>query len=215
MFDLDGLLLDTEGEWTSAERTLFERYGKEFGPAEKRLLLGTSFENGGRILERLLDQPGRADELSAELLVLVGERMRGGTEPRPGARDLVGGLHGRTPLGVASNSPASFVTAALEAAGLARAFDAVVTADQVAEAKPAPDVYLEVCGRLGAPPASSVALEDSPTGVASARAAGMFVIGVPSLDGVVLEADLVGRSLVDRAVWQALGIAVVEGRPVL
>jgi len=206
VFDLDGLLLDTEEAWTSAERGLFARYGKPFGPEEKRLLLGTSFEAGGLILERLLEQPGRAGELSGELLALVGERMLEGADPRPGAAEIVAALRGRTPIGVASNSPLGFVTAALEAAGLADAFPVVVTADQVPEAKPAPDTYLEACRRLAARPAGSVGLEDSPTGVAAARAAGLFVIGIPSLPALTLEADLVAVSLADRPVWHALGL---------
>lgn len=206
MFDLDGLLLDTEEAWTSAERQLFARYGKPFGPEEKRLLLGTSFEGGGLILERLLEQPGRAHELGAELLELVGARLLEGADPRPGARELVEALQGRTPIGVASNSPRRFVAAALQAAGLDRALPVVVTADQVAEAKPAPDTYLEACRRLGARPAASIALEDSPTGVAAARAGGLFVVGIPSLPGVTLEADLVCSSLDDEAVRGALGL---------
>jgi HAD superfamily hydrolase (TIGR01509 family) len=207
VFDVDGLLLDTEESWTEAERALFARYRRRFGPDEKRLLLGTSFENGGRLLERLLGQPGRALELSAELLDLVGERILEGAQALPGARDLVAALSGRTPLAVASNSPESFVRGALRTARLDGAFPVVVTADQVAEAKPAPDVYLEACRRLGARPAACVALEDSPTGVASARAAGLFVVGVPSLPGVALEADLVARSLAEPSLWRALGVA--------
>ena len=138
--------------------------------------------------------------------MLVGERMLDGAEPRPGARGVVEALTGRTPLAVASNSPDSFVRSALAAARLDGAFDAVVTADQVAEAKPAPDTYLEACRRLGAAPPRSVALEDSPTGVAAARAAGMFVIGVPSVAGIVLEADLVAMSLDDAGVRAAVGL---------
>jgi beta-phosphoglucomutase-like phosphatase (HAD superfamily) len=76
----------------------------------------------------------------------------------------------------------------------------------VPEAKPAPDTYLEACRRLGAPPAQSVGLEDSPTGVAAARAAGLYVVGVPSLAGVVLDADLLAGSLAESAVHAALGL---------
>jgi beta-phosphoglucomutase-like phosphatase (HAD superfamily) len=83
----------------------------------------------------------------------------------------------------------------------------VVAGDEVPEAKPSPDVYLRACRLLGAEPARSIALEDSPTGVAAARAAGMFVIGIPSFPGVLLdEADLLGRSLLDPAVRAALGL---------
>jgi HAD superfamily hydrolase (TIGR01509 family) len=146
--------------------------------------------------------------------------MLDGAAPLPGARELVEALVGRTPIAVASNSPETFVRAALEAAGLAAAFTTVVTADQVAEAKPAPDTYLAACDRLGAGPARSVALEDSPTGVAAARAAGLYVVGVPSLPGVVLEADLVAESLAHPDVHVAVGLAGVvtplpSGRTVL
>jgi HAD superfamily hydrolase (TIGR01509 family) len=133
--------------------------------------------------------------------------MLAGARPRAGARELVAALRGTTPLAVASNSPEPFVRAALDVARLADAFATVVTADQVAEAKPAPDTYLEACRRLDAAPAQSVALEDSPTGVAAARAAGLYVIGVPSLAGVVLDADLVAPSLADPAVHAAVASA--------
>ena len=208
VFDVDGLLLDTEESWTHAERALFARYDRPFGPDEKRLLLGTSFENGGRLLERLLGEPGRALELSAELLELVSERLLAGADPLPGARELVAALDGVRPLAVASNSPESFVRSALRTAGLDGAFPVVVTADQVTEGKPAPDVYLEACRRLGVRPAASVALEDSPTGVASARAAGLFIVGVPSLPGVALDVDLVASSLADESVRLALGVTL-------
>jgi beta-phosphoglucomutase-like phosphatase (HAD superfamily) len=81
-----------------------------------------------------------------------------------------------------------------------------VSGDEVAELKPAPDVYLEACRQLGVRPADAVALEDSPTGVASARAAGLLVVGIPSVPGVSLDADLVADSLEDRAVRDALGL---------
>ena len=94
----------------------------------------------------------------------------------------------------------------MRAAALDGAFAVVVTADQVREAKPAPDVYLEACRRLGASPAEAIALEDSPTGVAAARAAGLYVIGVPSLPGLALDADVVAGSLADGVVLEALGV---------
>ena len=94
--------------------------------------------------------------------------------------------------------------AALGAAEMA--FDVVIAGDEVAHPKPAPDLYAEACRRLGVAPADAVALEDTPTGVASARAAGLFVIGVPSLPGVTLDADLVVPSLNDPALPPKLGI---------
>jgi HAD superfamily hydrolase (TIGR01509 family) len=159
------------------------------------------------VLERLLDQPGRAEPLGAELLELVERRLLEQATQFPGAEALVQELKQRVPVAVASNTPERLVRGALACAGVAQHFDVVVTADQVAEPKPSPDVYLRACELLGATPSRSIGLEDSPTGVAAARAAGMFVIGIPSFPGVLLdEADLVGKSLADPRVREALGL---------
>jgi HAD superfamily hydrolase (TIGR01509 family) len=208
VFDCDGLLLETESCWTRAEEELFSRYGSVFGADEKRALIGTSLFDGSLILERLLEQPGRAGELGQELLDLVERRLLEESTAMPGAAELVRELLGRTPVAVASNTPERLVRGALACAGVAELFDVVVTADQVAAPKPAPEAYLRACELLDASPTESIALEDSPTGVASARAAGLFVVGVPSFPGVVLdEADLVAGSLVDPAVRLVLGLA--------
>ena len=160
------------------------------------------------MLERLLAQPGRAAELGQELLDLVARRLVEAAVPMPGAAELVRDLRRRAvPVGVASNTPGPLVRGALASARVADRFHVVVTADEVAEPKPSPDVYLRACELLGASPAGSIALEDSPTGVAAARAAGMYVIGVPSFRGVLLdEADLVAPSLADDSVLRALGL---------
>jgi beta-phosphoglucomutase-like phosphatase (HAD superfamily) len=94
----------------------------------------------------------------------------------------------------------------LESAGLAAPFEVVVTSEEVDEPKPAPDVYLRAAELLGSPAAEVVALEDSPPGAAAARAAGMYVIGVPYFADLRLEADLVAGSLADEAVREALGL---------
>ena len=125
----------------------------------------------------------------------------------PGAEALVSELKGRVPIAVASNTPNRLVVGALACSGLLDHFDAVVTADQVAEPKPSPDVYLRACGMLGADAPQAIGLEDSPTGLAAVRAAGMYSIGIPSFPGVSLEgADLVGSSLADPFVRAALGL---------
>jgi HAD superfamily hydrolase (TIGR01509 family) len=207
VFDNDGLLLDTESVWTRAEQDLFERRGLEFTPADKLELVGTSAAIAGGILERRLGEPGRAAELIEELNELVVAELEHGVESMIGARELLERLGERgVPLGLVSNSPLRFVRRSIELAGFDRHFDVVLSAHEVAAPKPAPDPYLEACRRLGVEPGPSViALEDSPTGVAAARAAGLTVIGIPSVDGVLLEeAHHLAESLLDEVVAREL-----------
>jgi HAD superfamily hydrolase (TIGR01509 family) len=209
VFDNDGLLLDTESVWTRAERDLFERRGLEFTPADKRELVGTSAEIAGGILERWLGEPGRAIALIEELNELVVAELEHGVEAMLGARELLDRLSRRaTPLGLVSNSPLRFVRRSLQIVGLEYSFDVVLSAHEVAAPKPSPDPYLEACRRLGVEPGPDVvALEDSPTGVAAARAAGLTVIGIPSIEGVALEeADHLASSLQDAAVARHLAL---------
>ena len=207
VFDNDGLLLDTESVWTRAEEDLFERRGLEFTPADKRELVGTSAEIAGRILERRLGEPGRAAELIEELNILVVAELEHGVEAMIGARELLERLRERgTPIGLVSNSPLRFVQRSIEIVGFESLFDVVLSAHEVAAPKPAPDPYLEACRRLGVEPGPDViALEDSPTGVAAARAAGLTVIGVPSVEGIALEeAHHLAESLLDAVVAKHL-----------
>jgi HAD superfamily hydrolase (TIGR01509 family) len=203
VFDNDGLLLDTESVWTRAEEDLFERRGIEFTAEHKRELVGTSAEIAGGILERRLGEPGRAAELIEELNELVVAELEHGVEAMVGARELLHQLKERgTPIGLVSNSPLVFVQRSLEIVGFEDHFDVVLSAHEVAAPKPAPDPYLEACRRLGVEAGPAVvALEDSPTGVAAARAAGLTVIGVPSLAGMELgEAHEIAESLLDSVV---------------
>jgi HAD superfamily hydrolase (TIGR01509 family) len=203
LFDNDGLLLDTEILWTRAEVVLFERRGATFTMEHKLELIGSSGPVAEARVERMLGLPGEGAALMAELHELVMEEALRGVEPMPGAVELLDRIE--VPVGVASNSPRPFVERTLEAAGLRGRFGCVLSADDVAHPKPAPDLYVELARGLGADAADCVALEDPATGVAAARPAGAFVIGVPSLDGVVLDdADLVAPSLSDPRVLAAL-----------
>jgi HAD superfamily hydrolase (TIGR01509 family) len=207
VFDNDGLLLDTESVWTRAEQDLFERRSLEFTPQHKRELVGTSAEIAGGILERRLGEPGRAAELIEELNELVVAELEHGVEAMLGATELLHQLKQRgTPIGLVSNSPLPFVRRSLEIVGFADHFDVVLSAHEVAAPKPAPDPYLEACRRLGVEAGPDVvALEDSPTGVTAARAAGLTVIGVPSLDGIeLLDAHAIADSLLDAVVTRHL-----------
>jgi HAD superfamily hydrolase (TIGR01509 family) len=207
VFDNDGLLLDTEPCWTLAEEALFRAHGRAFDLAAKHQLIGSSPATAAPILARLLDQPEAGRQLSDQLYALALTEISNGAAPRPGAVELVSSLRAAgLPVAVASNSPRSHLLAGLRRVGLTESFDAVLGVDDVANPKPAPDLYLDACKALQVAPADAVALEDSPPGVAAAHAAGMRVIGIPSVEGVVLTADLVARSLADPEVYRMLGL---------
>jgi HAD superfamily hydrolase (TIGR01509 family) len=209
IFDNDGLLLDTEDAWTRAEETLFARRGRVFTLDHKRSLIGSARAAAAKKLEAMLDQAGEGEELMDELHELVMGEALAGVAPRPGALQLLERLRDASvPIAVASNSQRAFVERTLAGAGLLDGrFQTVVSAEDVEHPKPAPDIYLEACRRLGAEPGRCAALEDSPTGVAAAVAAGMYVIGVPYFTGAQLPGcDLLTESLAAPAVAGALGL---------
>ena len=196
VFDMDGLLLDTELLWHEAEVELFERHGGEFTWEDKLAVIGNSFDFTARYFADRLGQPAeRGAALVDEMVALMHERVQRAVEARPGAIELMRGLRemGDVRLGLASNSPRMLVDSALASARMTDAFDAVVTSDDVLHPKPAPDIYLLVCEQLGVLPSEAVALEDSGSGVAAAKAAGLTCIGVPQF----AETDL---SAADRVV---------------
>jgi HAD superfamily hydrolase (TIGR01509 family) len=197
VFDMDGLLLDTEVVWQAAEERLFAAHGEVFTREDKLAVIGTDFGWTARYFAERLgrapeDGPALVEEMVLDMYDLLQEDVAG----RPGALELVARLRGRLPLALASNSPRRLVDAALTTARLTEAFDVVVTSDDVAESKPAPDIYLLVCERLGLPPTDVLALEDSSAGVASAKAAGLACIAVPQyVETDVAAADRIIASL--------------------
>ena len=196
---MDGLLLDTETLWHEAEVELFHRHGGEFTWDDKMAVIGTSYDFTARYFSDRLGRPrAEGESLVSEMIELMHDRVRRGVEARPGAVELVDGLRALdgVRLGLASNSPRRLVDSALAGAGLTDAFETIVTSDDVAHAKPAPDIYLRVCERLGVPPSQALALEDSASGVAAAKAAGLTCIGVPQFaETDVSAADRVIASL--------------------
>ncbi len=186
VFDLDGLLVDSEDAWGAAERRVVLDYGKPWDPAVRTLLLGRGPDEASRVLAEYV---GARDprEVERRTLQAVVREFERGILPRPGAAELVAALRGRVPLGVATNSRRVLAELSLEGAGLTSSVDTLVCVEDVAAPKPAPDVYVQACRRLGADPERSVALEDSPIGALAARDAGCWVIGCPSFPGTVLD----------------------------
>ncbi|MFI8939901.1 HAD family hydrolase [Streptomyces syringium] len=197
VFDCDGLLVDTEACWTVAETAVFAAHGHPFGPEQKALVIGRTVEDAAKAMAEYLGRPGAGAELAAELLERVRKELSRGAAPLPGAAELVRACRAAVPIAVASNSPRELLDAALWSAGLADCFTHSFAADEVRSPKPAPELYLTACETLGVPPTCSVAFEDSATGIASARAAGLYVAVVPSLSGAVLDHDWLGSSLAE------------------
>jgi HAD superfamily hydrolase (TIGR01509 family) len=196
---MDGLLVETEELWSEAKVDLFARYGETFSDDDRLAVLGTSESYTSRYLARRFGRPETdAPGIRDEYLDLVRTLFRRGVKTREGAVELVRALRGAVPLGLASNTRRELVDIALAAAGLTGSFDVLVTADVVEHGKPAPDIYLEACRRLGVEPSEAIALEDSGPGIAAAKAAGLTCIAVPT-DAAVdpSAADVVIASLLE------------------
>lgn len=180
-FDCDGLLVETESCWTTAISALFARHGQVFTPELKARLIGTTIDFNVTLMADWFARPGEQAQLRAELTDSVAEVIAAHAEPMPGAVSLVRALAGRLPIAVVSNSERRLVDISLGRAGLTDAFEVIVAGQDVVNGKPAPDLYLRACDLLAVKPASTVAFEDSLVGVNSAKAAGLTVVGVPTV----------------------------------
>jgi HAD superfamily hydrolase (TIGR01509 family) len=204
VFDCDGLLVDTEPAWTVGETAIFAENGFEFGPDQKRMVIGKSISAATATMADYFGRPGTGHELAEHLLELVEEQLLLGVAAMDGVVALLDAIGDRVPIAVASNSSRRFLDISLAASRLTARFAVTVSADDVQNHKPHPDLYLKAFALLGADPRRGVALEDSPTGIASARASGAFVLAVPS-PGESVDGDYIAVSLADAAVldWGA------------
>jgi len=179
VFDLDGVLIDSEPVWEQVRRGLVAERGGHWAPDAQRRLMGMSTREWARYLSEDLGV-GLPPEQVAEL---VTERMDARYTAQvpllPGAADAVHRMGARWPLGVASSSPPRLIDTVLRSAGLRSCFRVVMSTEQVARGKPAPDIYLAVTAELGCSPPDCAAVEDSSNGLRSAGAAGLRVIAVP------------------------------------
>ncbi|MEA2503320.1 MAG: hypothetical protein QOG36_363 [Actinomycetota bacterium] len=179
VFDLDGVLVDSEGVWEEVRRAFVAEGGGRWMPDTQRRLMGMSTGEWARYLSQELGVRMAPNEVAQGVIERMNERYARDLPLIPGAVEAVGGMGDRWPLGVASSSPPAIIHMVLERAGLADAFGAVASSDEVANGKPAPDVYLLAASRLGVDPTSSVAIEDSSNGLRSASAAGYRVVAIP------------------------------------
>ncbi len=179
VFDLDGVLIDSEPVWERVRRALVAERGGHWAPDAQRKLMGMSTPEWARYLSEELGVGLPPDEVAA----LVTERMAASYRERlpllPDAVEAVRRLATRWPLGLASSAPAVLIGIVLQSAGLRPYFAVAMSTEQVPHGKPAPDIYLAVAARLGYPPPDCAAIEDSSNGIRSAAAAGLRVLAIP------------------------------------
>ncbi|HTT53370.1 MAG TPA: HAD family phosphatase [Streptosporangiaceae bacterium] len=179
IFDLDGVLIDSEPVWEDVRRQVVAEFGGQWAADTQRRLMGMSTGEWASYLSRGLGVQLPPDQVATVVTGRMAARYREHLPLLPGAVQAVERLSAHWPLGLASSAPLSLIDTVLNASALRPYFAAAMSTEQVPAGKPAPDIYLAVAARLGQPPAACAAVEDSANGLRSAAAAGCQVIAVP------------------------------------
>ncbi|MET7831534.1 HAD family hydrolase [Micromonospora sediminicola] len=179
LFDLDGVIVDSEPVWEEVRRAYVAEHGGVWQPDTQRRLMGMSTGEWAAYLSDELGVDRSAEQVAAEVVAEMTERYARRVPLIDSADAVVRRTAARWPLGLASSSPSRLIAAALDATGLAGAFVATLSTEETARGKPAPDVWLAVAERMDVDPRRCVAVEDSSNGVRSAAAAGCRVVAVP------------------------------------
>jgi HAD superfamily hydrolase (TIGR01509 family) len=202
IFDLDGVLLDSEQLWDQAREELARERGGRWHANAQRDMMGMSSPEWSRYMRDVIGLSEAPEEISREVVERLAKLYHEHLPVVPGAREAVERLAARWPLGLASSSNRELIDLALELLGVKHLFKATVSSEEVARGKPAPDVYLEAAQRLGVDPTHAAAIEDSENGIRAAKAAGMRVIAIPNRhfpppDEALAQADVVLDSLAE------------------
>jgi HAD superfamily hydrolase (TIGR01509 family) len=200
VFDMDGVLIDSEQVWDEVRRELARERGRPWPEGATRDMMGMSSREWSRYMHEVVGVPEPPEEINREVVERMLERYAEGPPWLPGATEAVRRIAERWPLGLASSSNRELIDAVLEAGGLSGLFRATVSSEEVARGKPAADVYLEAARRLGVAPERAAAIEDSHNGIRSAKAAGMRVVAIPNPhfppdEDALAEADVVLESI--------------------
>jgi HAD superfamily hydrolase (TIGR01509 family) len=215
MFDMDGLLVDSEPLWFEAEAAIMTRMGSPWGPADQQHLIGGSLARSTAYMQSKAVRPVPQEVIGQWLTRGMADLVRArGVQVMPGALDLLAEVAGAgLPHALVTSAEPEIMAAALDSIGVR--FPVTVCAADVARGKPDPEPYLQAAARLGVAPGRSVALEDSPSGIRSAHAAGLTVIAVPSVPPPPGLARVIVPSLraVDLATLQKVASGHSPGNP--
>jgi HAD superfamily hydrolase (TIGR01509 family) len=179
VFDLDGVLIDSEPVWEEVRRDVVATRAGHWAPDTQRRLMGMSTQEWARYLSEDLGVGLPPDRVADLVIERMADRYARQLPLMPGAVDAVRRLAERWPLGLASSSPPVLIETVLNAASIRSLFAVTVSTEEVEHGKPAPDVYLTAAARLGVQPGGAAAVEDSSNGLRSAVAAGLPVIAIP------------------------------------
>ena len=180
VFDLDGVLLDSELVWDGAKRALVDERGGRWSATASRDMLGMSSDEWSAYMRDALGVPMAAADIDRAVVAKLLAAYERDPPFLPGAREAVERLAERWTLGLASSSNREVIDVVLDALGVTDRFAATVSSEEVGRGKPAPDVYLEAAQRLGVDPRTAVAIEDSANGIRAAHAAGLRVVALPN-----------------------------------
>ena len=179
VFDLDGVIIDSEEVWEEVRRGYAAEYGREFLPDTQDRMMGMSTGEWSRHLAEEVGVPRTPEQVAADVLGRMAERYRSNLPLIPGSVEAVRRIGERFALALASSSARSLIDRVLITAGLTDAFQVTLSTEEVPRGKPYPDVYLTAAEKLGFAPAVCAAVEDSSNGLRSAAAAGLAVVAVP------------------------------------
>jgi HAD superfamily hydrolase (TIGR01509 family) len=179
VFDLDGVLIDSEPVWEQVRRQVVAEHGGHWAADAQRRLMGMSTREWARYLSEDLGVGLPPDRIAALVIERMAARYTERLPLMPGAVEAVRRLAARWPLGLASSSPPSLIETVLDTASLRSSFAVAMSTEQVTRGKPAPDIYLAVASQLGRRPERCAAVEDSSNGLRSAAAAGLHVVAIP------------------------------------
>jgi HAD superfamily hydrolase (TIGR01509 family) len=180
VFDLDGVLLDSEQVWDDARRELAQERGGRWHDQAQRDMMGMSSPEWSRYMHDTIGLPEPPDEINREVVGRLEQIYRRRLPAIAGAREAVERLAACWPLGLASSSNRELIDLTLDLLGVHDLFTATVSSEEVDRGKPAPDVYLEAARRLQVDPRTAAAVEDSANGIRAAKAAGMRVLAIPN-----------------------------------
>jgi len=179
VFDLDGVIIDSEEVWEEVRRGYVAEYGREFLPDSQDRMMGMSTGEWSRHLAEEVGLPRTPEQVAADVLDRMAARYRSDLPLIPGSVEAVRRIGSRFTLALASSSARILIDQVLATAGLADAFAVTLSTEEVPRGKPYPDVYLTAAEKLGLTPAVCAAVEDSSNGLRSAAAAGLAVVAVP------------------------------------